>query len=265
MSSPLDKTRKITDKRIKHCKICGNDYHPSKSEVSQLCGLCKAVTDKFKESRKEHSEPNPHIGSDFDDWYNEDIETGQDYDFIKERMKERDKAVTVQLDQLEPVTEGKRDTSGKPPRHYFYEEGLIELTAREGKGMAAQVIGQVGFLEEALRDGDIEHAKHTIVVILLAYLRYMYAGKNLLSDTSYVVKMGAEKYGHTNYKKGMKFSYCISSFMGHLLKHAQGEDLDEESGYNHLLHCAANMLMLLGYLTDEDLIERFNDIPEMFK
>lgn len=43
MSAPLDKTKKITDPRIRHCVVCGNDYHPSKSAPSMYCSLCDAV------------------------------------------------------------------------------------------------------------------------------------------------------------------------------------------------------------------------------
>lgn len=295
MSAPRDKQRKTTDRRIKHCKICGNDYHPSKSQLVDLCALCTAATEKFKTtdaykefqelSKKDHSsdyKANPHIGSDFDDWYQEDIETGQDedYNLIKERLQQRNQAIPVDLAALfkegidkhektmnelkqHEQTEGNRDVSGKPPRHYFYTEGLQEYLRILEKPAHANLVNNIEQLLKELKDNaSLEPARNQVAWILID-IKMLY-GPKLLQDVSYVVKMGAEKYGHSNYKKGMRFSYCISSFMGHLLSHAQGQELDDESGHNHLLHCVANMLLLLGYLTDGNLVERFNDIHEMF-
>lgn len=160
----------------------------------------------------------------------------------------------------EYLESGKRDSSHKPPRHFFYTKGvsayLIEAQAHDH----AAIVEYVDELIDKLN--TYPEIAHFFVSGIITKLREMYDGF-LISDVSYVVEMGARKYGHSNYTKGMNFSLCISSFMGHLLKHALLEENDEESGHNHLLHCAANMLMLLGYLSDKEMVKRFNDIPRM--
>lgn len=282
MSCPIKgRKQESNDHRIKHCTICQNDYHPSKSQTHTYCTLCAKVIETFhKAKEKQLKELDQTMSKDeitkaalsiTNSSTNHKVKCcgkcpgislqSETHPYNPLELREvpdidLDSLTTIELDLPD---EGKRDTSGKPPRHYFYEEGLCALLPQ----LHGEACERICWLLEALNNRDIKEAKNSIRYALDS-IKELYDGPNLLSDVSYVVKMGAEKYGHANYKKGMKFSYCISSFMGHLLKHAQGQELDEESGYNHLLHCAANMLMLLGYLTDKDLIERFNDIPEMY-
>ena len=171
---------------------------------------------------------------------------------------------------------GSRDTKSKPPRHYFYSEGLIEYFSVEG-GLTAEsnMIVAIDELVDSLRDDKTKKAIDSckdIIECLAAEYSSTDTKKHLLSDVSYVTELGALKYGHSNYRKGLKFSCCISSFMGHYLKHATGVKDNTEYGpdgqvlltADNLLFCAANILILLGYLNNTEIINKCNDIPDMF-
>ena len=62
-----------------------------------------------------------------------------------------------------------------------------------------------------------------------------------------VYMMGAKKYGEYNWLKGLKFSNSFNSGMRHRLAWWQGEDLDKESGLNHLAHSAWNDIANLTF------------------
>lgn len=62
-----------------------------------------------------------------------------------------------------------------------------------------------------------------------------------------VFTFGAKKYGDHNWKKGFKYSRCLNSLLRHITAWASGENVDPESGLNHLAHAACNCLFLIYF------------------
>ena len=78
-----------------------------------------------------------------------------------------------------------------------------------------------------------------------------------------VVKMGAEKYGMMNYRHGTEVSRRLNSAFRHLDKLIHhDEKWDQESGYSHRLHIAANLLIICSWFTLPNWTE-LNDIPSL--
>lgn len=70
-----------------------------------------------------------------------------------------------------------------------------------------------------------------------------------------VLAYGASKYSEFNWRKGMLWRKLLGSTLRHLFQWARGQDLDAESGLNHLAHASCDALMLLTYVvtvTGED-------------
>lgn len=63
-----------------------------------------------------------------------------------------------------------------------------------------------------------------------------------------VMTAGAKKYAENNWRAGMDWNICYASCMRHLLKWQAGEDLDSETGLNHLKHALCNIAFLVEYL-----------------
>jgi len=59
-----------------------------------------------------------------------------------------------------------------------------------------------------------------------------------------VFTYGAEKYSEDNWSEGMRHRRMADALLRHLTAYLNGEDLDDESGLDHLAHmnCCAQML-----------------------
>lgn len=62
-----------------------------------------------------------------------------------------------------------------------------------------------------------------------------------------VLTQGAEKYDLRNWEQGMDWGHCYAGAMRHLLRFWSCQEIDPESGLNHLAHAAWNCLALLTY------------------
>ena len=62
-----------------------------------------------------------------------------------------------------------------------------------------------------------------------------------------VLTMGSKKYGDRNWEKGMKWSRLLASAERHLHAWKCGEDIDPESGLQHLAHAMTNLAFLLEF------------------
>lgn len=71
--------------------------------------------------------------------------------------------------------------------------------------------------------------------------------KESLIAEARVFEYGAKKYDKNNYKKGMAWTRIIDAALRHLMSFNSKEDLDEESGMNHLWHAKACLAMLIYY------------------
>ena len=69
----------------------------------------------------------------------------------------------------------------------------------------------------------------------------------------------AKKYGKFNWALGQEFHTPYDSAQRHLMKFMSGEDVDDESGLNHLIHAAANIMIMWTSqrLNNKDLDTRF--------
>ncbi len=71
---------------------------------------------------------------------------------------------------------------------------------------------------------------------------------NPLYKIAEVLGKGAEKYGDRNWEEGIKYSRLYAALLIHLTAWWNGQDIDPESGLNHLGHVACNILFLLEFL-----------------
>ena len=70
-----------------------------------------------------------------------------------------------------------------------------------------------------------------------------------------VFAMGIEKYGKHNYRKGLKFRECLDAAIRHILDLQDCDDIDKESGENHVFHALCELAMyafMMKYRPDLD-------------
>jgi hypothetical protein len=68
-----------------------------------------------------------------------------------------------------------------------------------------------------------------------------------LMEVGKVLTVGAKKYGSRNWEKGIDHSRLYGAAFRHLAASVQRQDIDDESGLDHLAHCACEVLFLLAY------------------
>lgn len=85
--------------------------------------------------------------------------------------------------------------------------------------------------------------KHDGEKPLLAYIP-----KAALWAEGEAFKYGAKKYEAWNYKNGINISRTLSAAIRHIVQFLDGEDIDGESGVNHLGCARANLAMALDTL-----------------
>lgn len=64
-------------------------------------------------------------------------------------------------------------------------------------------------------------------------------------DVALILENGSEKYGERAWEEGKNFEKesNIASIKRHISAYRSGNELDKESGLNHLLHAATRLLM----------------------
>ena len=75
-------------------------------------------------------------------------------------------------------------------------------------------------------------------------LRYDLVPFGAVDKIARVFTYGATKYSPWNWLHLEEVRLLAAAFR-HLSKHAQGEELDPESGYSHLSHAATTIIMLM--------------------
>jgi hypothetical protein len=68
-----------------------------------------------------------------------------------------------------------------------------------------------------------------------------------LEELVKVYTYGSGLYGDYNWTKGIKYSRIFAAIMRHLWSWWRGEDIDKESGLNHVSHAAWGCMTLLHY------------------
>lgn len=82
--------------------------------------------------------------------------------------------------------------------------------------------------------------------------------KSALWGMAQAFTYGANKYGKWNYKEGMEYTRLADAAYRHLSQFMDGEDIDQESGNNHLYHALASIAMLVdAYENNKDMDDRF--------
>lgn len=67
-----------------------------------------------------------------------------------------------------------------------------------------------------------------------------------LQEVARVFGFGAEKYSPNGWREVRPGSRYLDAALRHLTAHADGEDVDAESGLSHLAHACACVLILIG-------------------
>lgn len=74
---------------------------------------------------------------------------------------------------------------------------------------------------------------------------------NFTEEVAMVFKLGAEKYGDFNYKKGLNISEVLEALERHTLDLKRGKDIDAESNRHQTAHIAACAQMLYYLLLNK--------------
>ena len=69
-----------------------------------------------------------------------------------------------------------------------------------------------------------------------------------LTELGNVAGMGADKYQKWNYLKGYDWSLSFNAMQRHALEFWGGEELDRESGYQHMAHASWHCLALVSFV-----------------
>lgn len=75
--------------------------------------------------------------------------------------------------------------------------------------------------------------------------------RETLAGIAKAMEYGMAKYGKNNYKAGMDWSRVIDALLRHANAYAAKEDLDPESGLNHMYHVGACVSMLIYYIENK--------------
>lgn len=83
-----------------------------------------------------------------------------------------------------------------------------------------------------------------------------------LMQVAMVLGHGAKKYADHNWRKGMDFSRPYAAALRHLCAWNDGEDIDPESGLNHIDHALCELMFLRQYIKDfPERDDRFKKKP----
>lgn len=75
----------------------------------------------------------------------------------------------------------------------------------------------------------------------------------------HVLTFGARKYAAHNWRKGFVYSRLYDALQRHLTAWNDGEDIDAESGMNHLDHAACELMFL------REMVERHPELDDRYK
>lgn len=77
--------------------------------------------------------------------------------------------------------------------------------------------------------------------------RWGLLGFEALEEIAKVMTFGANKYASYNWAKGMSYERVFSALLRHLIAWYNGENIDQETGINHLAHAGCCLMFLLSY------------------
>lgn len=73
--------------------------------------------------------------------------------------------------------------------------------------------------------------------------------ESALTEVAFVLQHGNGKYGTGNWRKGtgLEWMRLANASLRHIVRWISGETIDPSSGYHHLAHAIASLVMLLEY------------------
>lgn len=74
-----------------------------------------------------------------------------------------------------------------------------------------------------------------------------------------VLGFGAKKYAAHNWRAGLEYQRVYGAILRHLFAWQEGEDLDPETGLNHLAHAGCELLFLLEFVGKPELYSHLDD------
>lgn len=82
-----------------------------------------------------------------------------------------------------------------------------------------------------------------------------------LVEVGKVFTFGAEKYGDHNWRAGIKWTRLLGAAIRHTTAFLLGQDKDPESGYSHLAHAVACLLMIIEFkFTKPEFDDRYKPV-----
>lgn len=109
------------------------------------------------------------------------------------------------------------------------------------------------YMYEWLDQGSDTKDSNPILEIVLHTVAFMMSSEeeeweiHSLNHMANVLAMGAQKYEHRNWERGMSWSNVGASFLRHYTAYLTGEVFDTESELPHLAHCMCNLAFLIEY------------------
>lgn len=87
--------------------------------------------------------------------------------------------------------------------------------------------------------------------------------RSWLLGVARVLAFGAKKYAAHNWRGGIERSRLIDASLRHILAYNEGEDLDPESGLNHLYHASCCLMFASElHITRPDLDDRYKAVEK---
>jgi len=77
--------------------------------------------------------------------------------------------------------------------------------------------------------------------------RFSLVPPHALTALTAVMEYGATKYAPHDWKKGMDYTRCFDAAIRHLRAWQAGQDIDPESGLQHLAHAMANCAFIIDW------------------
>ena len=93
-------------------------------------------------------------------------------------------------------------------------------------------------------------------------LRYDLLSTAAIRELVSILTFGSKKYGDRNWENGINYSRVMGALKRHLDAWWDNEDLDPESGKNHLYHVLCNAMFLAHYVSYPELYKEFDDRPD---
>jgi len=92
-------------------------------------------------------------------------------------------------------------------------------------------------------------------------LEYHLLSKDSLEGLVQILMFGKRKYDAWNWTKGIKYSRVADALDRHMKAWFAGEEVDPETGLNHVWHAFCNVMFLSHYVSNPEKYKEFDDRP----